>query len=295
MRSRTDSESVATSMPSTSAVPPLSGRSPVSILMTVVFPLPLGPRKPKISPFPTRKLTSLFVLSSRRRHTRFCAEMAASAGAGGIVATASILRLQFHVGSHAGQHLAGWIADANLHPKNLVHAFLAGLDIARQEFSLLVDLFEDSFKDNLGKGVDSDFGLLPKSEAAIFGFRNIDANVDLVFFKKCGNRGIRSNEIARANVEHLNDGSGRSDDLALAESRFVVGVGCSGEVDVFAAVAALEFFEVRLRLMEMRFGGGDFLRAVTALQFVQFVQGALLLGRGDFPIGFGGIALLFGD
>jgi hypothetical protein len=63
-----------------------------------------------------------------------------------------------------------------------VHTFLAGLDIARQKFSLLVDLFENSFEDYFGKGVDADFGLLPKLEAAIFSFRDIDTNVDLVFF-----------------------------------------------------------------------------------------------------------------
>ncbi len=107
-----------------------------------------------------------------------------------------------------------------------MHAFLAGLDITRQKFSLLVDLFKDAFENCFGKGVDSDFGLLPKLEAAILGFRNIDANVDLVFFEKRGDRGIGRNEIARANVENLNDGGGGSDDLALAESCFVVRVGC---------------------------------------------------------------------
>jgi len=61
------------------------------------------------------------------------------------MATASIPRFQLHVGSHAGKHVAAGIADANLYAKNLVHAFLAGLDVARQEFSLLVDLFEDPF------------------------------------------------------------------------------------------------------------------------------------------------------
>jgi len=47
------SGSVRTSMPSTWAFPLVRGKSPVSILMTVVLPLPLGPRKPKISPFRT--------------------------------------------------------------------------------------------------------------------------------------------------------------------------------------------------------------------------------------------------
>src|SRR2546422_11734081 len=79
MHSRTDSESVRTSRPSTWAEPPLSGRSPVSILMTVVLPLPLGPRKPNISPFSTRKLTSFTAVKLPKRRTRCSAEMAGSA------------------------------------------------------------------------------------------------------------------------------------------------------------------------------------------------------------------------
>src|SRR6266852_7319843 len=200
MRSRTDSESVRTSRPSTRADPPLSGKRPVSILMTVVFPLPLGPRKPKISPFSTRKLRSLTAVKLPKRRTRLCAEMAASAGFFVASAMGSISLFEFHVGSHAGKHAASGIIDADLHAKNLMHAFLAGLDVARQEFGLLVDLFEDSFENCLRKGVDSDFGFLPDLEAAKFGFGNEDANVDLIFLKKCGDWRIGSNEVARADV-----------------------------------------------------------------------------------------------
>jgi len=47
----------------------------VSILMTVVLPLPLGPRNPKISPFSTRKLTSFTAVTLPKRRTKCCAEM----------------------------------------------------------------------------------------------------------------------------------------------------------------------------------------------------------------------------
>src|SRR6266403_3342882 len=295
MCSRTDSESAPTSRPSTRAEPPLSGKRPVSILMTVVFPLPLGPRKPKISPFSTRKLTSLTAVKLPKRRTRFCAEMAYSAGFFVTSAIGSISIFELHIGSHAGKHVAGGIIDANLRAKNLVHSFLPGLDVARQEFSLLVNLFEDPFENCFRKGVDSDFGLLAELEAAIFGFGNVDAHVDLILFEKSGDGGIRCDEIARANVENFDDGGGGSGDLALAETGFVVGVGCLGEVDVFATVAALEFFQVGLRLMVVRFGGGNFLGTVAALEFIELVPGALLLGGGDFPIGLGGIELLLGD
>src|SRR5437016_14012297 len=47
--------------------------------------------------------------------------------------------------------------------------------------------------------------------------------------------------------------------------------------------------------MVVRFGGGDFLKTVAALKFVELMPGTLLLRDGDFPIGFGGVALLLGD
>src|SRR5882724_6823079 len=144
MCSRTDSESVRTSRPSTCASPPLSGKRPVSILMTVVLPLPLGPRKPKISPFSTRKLTSLTAVKWPKRRTRFFAEMATCGLDSGWVAIASAFCFQFHIRGHAREHAAGGIIDADFYANNLVDALFTSLHIARQEFSLLVDLLDDA-------------------------------------------------------------------------------------------------------------------------------------------------------
>src|SRR5712664_771953 len=293
MRSRTDSESVRTSRPSTKAEPLLSGKRPVSILMTVVFPLPLGPRKPKISPFSTRKLTSLTAVKLPKRLTRCSAEMAACGRDCGWVAIASVLRFQFHIGRHAGEDTTSGIIDANFYANDLVDALFAGLNIARQELGLLVDLFYEAIESSVRKRIDAYFGFLAKLDPANFGFGNVDANVDLILFEKSGDGSIRRNEIARANVEVLDGRGRRSGDLALAETGFVVGECCFGEVDVFATVAALEFFLVGLCLMVVRFGGRNFLGTVAALQFIELVPGALLLGGGDFPIGLGGVALLF--
>src|SRR5260370_21145970 len=186
MRAGTDWDAVGRTRPSRGGEPPLRGKRPVSIWVTLVFPLPLGPRKRKISPFSTRKLTSLTAVKLPKRLIRCSAEMAASAGFFVTSVIGSISLFEFHVGGHAGKHAASGIVDANLYAKNLVHAFLAGLDVARQEFSLLVDLFEDPFENCFRKGVDSDFGLLPEFEAAIFCFGNVDANVDLILFQKSG-------------------------------------------------------------------------------------------------------------
>src|SRR6266436_5303893 len=183
MRSRTDSESVRTSRPSTWAEPPLSGKRPVSILMTVVFPLPLGPRKPKISPFSTRKLTSLTAVKLPKRRTRFCAEMAALAEGCSDVATASAPCFQLHIRSHAGKHAAGGIIDANFYANDLVDALFAGLHIARQEFGLLVDLLDDAAERGARKRIDANFGLLAQLDAADFRFGNVDTNVNLVLLQ----------------------------------------------------------------------------------------------------------------
>src|SRR5439155_12542297 len=295
MRSRTDSESVRTSRPSTLASPPLSGKRPVSILMTVVFPLPLGPRKPKISPFWTRKLTSLTAVKLPKRRTRCSAEMATATLIWGAPATISIPRSQFHVGSHACKNMASGIIDANFYANDLVNALFASLNVAWQKFGLLIDLLDDAVECSVRKRIDTNFGFLANLDAANFGFGNIDANVDLILFQKSSDWRIGSNEVAWADVQDFDSGGGRSGDLSLTESSLVVSVGCFGEVHVFAPVAALEFFQAGLRLMVMRFGGGNFLGTVATLEFIQLMTGALLLGDGHFPVGFGGITLLLGD
>src|SRR6266446_894330 len=295
MRSRTDSESVRTSRPSTRAEPPLSGKRPVSILMTVVFPLPLGPRKPKISPFRTRKLTSLTAVKLAKRRTRCSAEMATSPFVCGAVPTASIPRFQFHVGGHAGKDAAGGIMDADFYANDLMDALFARLHIARQEFGLLIDLFDDAIESSVRERIEANLGFLANPDEADLRFGNVDAYVDLIFFQKSGNRRIGSNEVARSDVENFHSGGGGSGDLALTESGLVVGIGCFGEFHVFAPVAAFEFFQAGLCLMVMRFGGGDLLGAVAALEFIQLMTGALLLGDGHSPVRLGGIALLLGD
>src|ERR1035437_7804796 len=54
---RISSGSVATSKPLTDALPEVGVKSPHNMRMAVDFPAPLGPRKPKISPFSTASET----------------------------------------------------------------------------------------------------------------------------------------------------------------------------------------------------------------------------------------------
>src|SRR5437879_1209026 len=158
--------------------------------MTVVFPLPLGPRKPKISPLWTRKLTSLTAIKLPKRRTRCSAEMASSPFVCGAVATASIPCFQFHIRGHAGKDPAGGIIDADFYANNLVNALFARLNIARQEFRLLIDLFYEAIKCSVRKRIHPNFGLLTNLDAADFGFGNVDAHVDLILLQKSRDRGI---------------------------------------------------------------------------------------------------------
>src|SRR5437660_6654130 len=151
--------------------------------MTVVFPLPLGPRKPKISPFWTRKLTSLTAVKLPKRRTRCSAEMAGSPFVCGAVSTASILRFQFHIRGHAGKDAAGGIIDANFYANDLVNALFASLNVARQKFGLLIDLLDDAIESRVGKRIDANFGFLANLDAPDFGFGNVNANVGLILFQ----------------------------------------------------------------------------------------------------------------
>src|SRR5437879_3383951 len=183
MHSRTDSESVRTSRPSTWAEPPLSGRSPVSILITVVLPLPLGPRKPKISPASTRKLTPSTAVKSPKRLTRPFATIAGVLPLLPLIATSAFLDLQPDVRCHAGPHAAARIVDAQFHPKHLMDALFPRLHVARQEFRLLIDLFHHSFKDRFREGIDAHLALLSQTNAADLCLRDVDAHVDLIAFE----------------------------------------------------------------------------------------------------------------
>src|SRR3981081_708408 len=137
MRSRTVSASLRTSRPATQADPAIRGSRPVSILMTVVFPLPLGPRKPKISPFSTRKLTPFTATKSPKRRTRFSAEMA-SCSLGG---TSLARRRQFYIGGHSGQDPMRRIVDAHFYSEDLVNPFFPGLNVAGRRPAPLIVLF----------------------------------------------------------------------------------------------------------------------------------------------------------
>src|ERR1035438_5085381 len=72
------SGSVRTSNPATVPVPPVGDRIPVSMRIVVDLPAPFGPRKPKISPFCTSKLTRFTAVKLPKRFSRFFTTTAVS-------------------------------------------------------------------------------------------------------------------------------------------------------------------------------------------------------------------------
>src|SRR5664279_3978395 len=70
MRPRTWSASVKRSRPRARASPALGASTPQSMRMVVLLPAPLGPRKPKISPFSTSKVSSDTAVKSPNRRVR---------------------------------------------------------------------------------------------------------------------------------------------------------------------------------------------------------------------------------
>src|SRR5512138_2300905 len=75
------------SNPATVPLPPLGGRMPQSIRMVVDFPAPFGPRKPKISPLLTSRLTRFTATKSPKLFER-----SARVTANSLVSTISRLR-----------------------------------------------------------------------------------------------------------------------------------------------------------------------------------------------------------
>ena len=204
-----------------------------------------------------------------------------------------ISRFQFYVRGHSRQNVSGWIIDADFYAENLVNALFACLHVAWKKLCLLIDLFDDAIKNRLRKRIDPHFRLLPDLHVAELSFRNVDANINLILFKQRSDRRVRRDDVTWTDVEHLNGRRRGRGHLALAEARFVVGVGRFRKINILAAIAAFKFFESGLRLAIVRFRGRNFLWPVSALQHIELVLVILLLRQRHLPVGLGRVALLF--
>src|SRR3990167_1932189 len=292
MRSRTCSPWARTSSPSTQAAPSLTGSKPVSILMRVVLPLPFGPMKPKISPGSTRRLTRSTAVKSPKRRVRPSARMAAWFP---FVPEAISLLPQGHVSGHAGAQPPARVGHAHLDAEHLVDALGTRLDVARQEFGLLVDLLHLAGEGFAGKGIHAQLGPLADAHAADDGFRDVDADVKLAGFEQRGDGGVGRNQVARTDVEHLDGGVGRGDHLALAVAGLgVAQVGARGG-DVFHTEAPLHALADGFGLAVAGFGRRHGFRSVAALELGVALAGVFKPRPCHLPSGLGVVALLAGE
>src|SRR5258708_40178971 len=176
-----------------------------------------------------------------------------------------------------------------------MHALFAGLHVARQEFGLLIDLFDLAFKDFVGEGIDANVSFLADLYVSNLRFWYVNTDIDLVRFQQGSDRRVGRDQIAGADVEDFHGGGGWRNNLALAETRFVIRERGFRGIYILAPIATLELVERGKRLLITSLGSGDFFRAIPLLQFIEFVLGILGGGHGNAPGCFGGIALLFGD
>src|SRR5262245_34812475 len=266
MRIFTSSGFSITSMPSTTPRPLVSGRIPVSILITVVLPEPFGPRKPNISPGSTLKLTPSTAMTSPNLRTKFSAMIA------DIISPR--VAQELHVGIDAGAQTVLGVLDAQLHSKHLVLTLLLGLDIARQKLRLLADLLDHRLECAVRVGVDLDFRRLTDSNRTDLVLRDVNDHVELIRFEQLGNRGIRRYKVARTHVEYLDDRVGWGADLALVVTR-------------------LRLLEFALGTLHVRACGRDIFSAETFLgKFLRrFGRCKVGLGHGHRVLSSGGLRL----
>src|SRR6185503_15460884 len=131
MRDFTASGSSTTSIPATRAEPDVSWRRPQRIRMVVVFPEPLGPRMPKISPGRMSKETSSTAVIFPNRRTR---ERTSTTGAD------SAPGYDSGIGRQSGLQVSVLRVDRHLDPEHDVRPLLFGERRAGGELGARRDL-----------------------------------------------------------------------------------------------------------------------------------------------------------
>src|ERR1041385_3751872 len=147
-----------TSMPLTRALPSLGSRMPQSMRMTVDLPEPLGPRKPKIEPRATEKLTRSTAVKWPNRLVRFSHSIIKSAGmrygAGGTPALLCRHIRKNHIRRHAGAQLVFRVRQRDFHAEHLLDAFVHRLHVARRELGRPADLLDTPSEFLVRKRID---------------------------------------------------------------------------------------------------------------------------------------------
>src|SRR5262245_4415186 len=94
------------------------------------------------------------------------------------------LFLQSYIRRHPRLQQSFAVIDADFDAEYQMVAFVAALHVTRGEFALSVDLLDHTVERVVLESVDLDFGLLSDLDHAELRFRDVDANVDLIFFEQ---------------------------------------------------------------------------------------------------------------
>src|SRR5262249_25736946 len=144
------------------------------------------------------------------------------------------------------------------------------LDVAWSELALVADLFDDTVKSAVGKGVYLELGLLANFDLAELRFGDVNADVDLIFFQQPRDVLIRRQQIARAYAQDFDRGGGGRLDFAFFQLNldlFQAGLGlCQLRARVrnlFGTRPGLNQPFSLLRLAELLFGSAYVLLAAA--------------------------------
>src|SRR5262249_9754539 len=112
------------------------------------------------------------------------------------------------------------VVNADFDAEDQMVAFVATLHVARCKFALSVDLLYHSVERAVGEGVDFDFGLSADLDHAEPRLRDIDADVDLIFFEQPRDGLVRRDEVAGADRQDFDDSAGGRFDFAFGDLDF---------------------------------------------------------------------------
>src|SRR5215813_10560090 len=98
---------------------------------------------------------------------------------------------KFDVSGHARKDAVRRIINADFYAEDLMDTLFAGLHVAGKKFRLLVDLLDEAVEGFFLKRVDVNVRLLTDTDFVQFCFGNVDADVNLVAFKKRGDGRVR--------------------------------------------------------------------------------------------------------
>src|SRR5947209_140342 len=264
------SASWTTSTPATWALPSVGSRMPQSMRMTVDLPEPFGPRKPKIEPLATERLTWSTAVKEPNRLVSFSQAIISSAG--------MVQLLGRHIGKqhircHPRAQLFFAIRESHFHAKDLFDSLRDGLGIARGELGGPIDLLDTSLKIFVWKRIDLHFNHLTRFDEAQPRFGNIHAHPKVLRQKQRRHFPVRRQDIADLHSEYFEHTIGRSQDSHLRD-------------------LSVDFGEPGLRLGDAfgpRAGQQQFITALgsshTFLQGGGPADGTVSLGFGDGVLG----------